>query len=105
MFRKLVLFNDISPRNTDLRMQLKTILNAIEKHKSFVYSEARWRKSQNGREIEFEVRPRSKSKPICSRCRKQRPGYDRLKVRRFGGGQKGPFYFNVKGRAKGAILL
>ena len=64
-------------------MQLKTILNAIEKHKSFVYSEARWHKSQNGREIEFEVQPRSKSKPICSGCRKQRPGYDRLKVRRF----------------------
>ena len=42
-------------------MQLKTILNAIEKYKSFVYSEARWSKSQNGREIEFEVQPRSRA--------------------------------------------
>ena len=66
-------------------MQLKTILNAIEKHKSFVYSEARWSRSQsqNGREIEFQVQPRRNSKPICSGCRKPRPGYDRLKERRF----------------------
>jgi transposase len=64
-------------------MQLKTILNAIEKHKSFVYSEARWSASPDGREIEFEVQPRSNSRPVCSGCQQQRPGYDRQRARRF----------------------
>lgn len=64
-------------------MQLKTILNAVEKHKSFVYSEARWSKNEATREIEFEVRPRVKSEPVCSGCNKKRAGYDKLPPRRF----------------------
>jgi transposase len=61
-------------------MQLKTILNHVEKQKGFVYCEARWSKK---REIEFVLLPRKGSKPICSVCGKKRPGYDRLKTRRF----------------------
>ena len=64
-------------------MQLKTILNAVEKHKSFVYGEARWSKNKKAREIEFDVQPRKNSRPICSGCNKKRPGYDRQAVRRF----------------------
>lgn len=64
-------------------MQLKTILNAIEKHKSFVYCEGRWSKGRKGTGIEFAVRSRSNSKPICSGCGKKRAGYDRLDPRRF----------------------
>ena len=58
-------------------MLLKVILNTVEKHKSFVYSDAGWSKRMSGRAIEFEDQPRKKSKPICSGCGKQRPGYDR----------------------------
>jgi transposase len=64
-------------------MQLKTILNSIEKHKSFIYGEARWSASKTQKEIEIPIKPRRNSKPICSGCGKKRPGYDRLKVRRF----------------------
>ena len=64
-------------------MQLKTILNSIEKHKSFVYKEARWSAKSAQPEIEIPLCPRSNSKPICSGCRKPRPGYDRLPERRF----------------------
>ena len=58
-------------------MLLKTILNTVEKHKSFVYSDARWSK-QPGREIEFDVQPRKNSKPICSGCGRKRPGYEEV---------------------------
>ncbi len=64
-------------------MQLKTILNAVEKHKLFVFGEARWSKNKKAREIEFDVQPRKNSRPVCSGCNKQRPGYDRLAARRF----------------------
>lgn len=64
-------------------MQLKTILNAVEKHKGFVYCEARWSRNKKVREIEFDVQPRKNSRPICSGCNKKRPGYDRLAARRF----------------------
>jgi transposase len=77
-----VLFNDIGSRG-DPKMQLKTILNSIEKYKSFVYSDARWSAGQKGKEIEFELTPRSNSQAICAGCGKKRPGYDRLESRRF----------------------
>jgi transposase len=64
-------------------MQLKTILNSIEKHKSFVYGEARWSASKTRKEIEIPIKPRRNSKPVCSGCGKKRPGYDRLAERRF----------------------
>ena len=83
MIRRLMFLHDIRPGTSHLRMQLKTILNAVEKHKSFVYSEARWSKNKTTREIEFDVQPRKNSRPICSGCNKKRPGYDRLTARRF----------------------
>jgi len=61
----------------------KRILNTVEKHKSFVYSDARWSKQMPGREIEFDVQPRKNGKPICSGCGKKRPGYDCQVARRF----------------------
>ena len=51
-------------------MQLKTILNAVQKHKCFVYGEVRWSKNKTTREIEFEIQPQKNSKPICSGCHK-----------------------------------
>ena len=78
MIRKLVLSHDTGFEKRHPRMQLKTILNAVEKNKSFVYGEARWSKNRTTREIEFDVQLRKNSKPICSGCHKHRPGYDRL---------------------------
>ena len=64
-------------------MHLKTILNRVERHKSFVYGKQPL--VENGAElwIEVEVRSRSNSRPSCSGCGRTGPGYDRLPERRF----------------------
>jgi transposase len=63
-------------------MQLKTILNRVERHKGFVYAAVRF--FGTGRSaLEVEVRERSNSRPICSQCGRRGPGYDRLPARRY----------------------
>ena len=64
-------------------MQLKTILNRIQKFKSFVYGTICWVEDAKEPTIEAELRPRGNSRPICSGCGRRKPGYDRLSVRRF----------------------
>jgi transposase len=64
-------------------MQLKTILNRVERHKSFVYQEARWVEHATCLAIEVSVEPRANGRPICSGCGKRGSGYDRLQPRRF----------------------
>ena len=44
-------------------MQLKTILNRIQKFKSFVYGTIRWVEDGKEPTIEAELRPRSNSRP------------------------------------------
>lgn len=63
-------------------MQLKTILNCVERHKSFVYGEPRWADDTHSA-IEVPLRARANGRPICSGCGQPRPGYDRLAPRRF----------------------
>ncbi len=64
-------------------MQLKTILNSLERHKSFVYQEARWADAKTKTTIEIPIEPRANGRAICSRCSKPAPGYDRQPTRRF----------------------
>jgi len=65
-------------------MLLKTILNAIEPHKGFVFGSVRWRERDGAaKSLEIDIRPRTGSKPICSGCGRKCPGYDRLDERRF----------------------
>ena len=59
-------------------VQLKTILNHVERHKSFVYQEARWADPEAKTEIEIRIEPRANGRAICSGCGQQAPGYDRL---------------------------
>lgn len=63
------------------KMQLKTILNAVEKQKGFVYHRARF--SDDREEILVEIRPHGRSRPVCSGCGRKGPGYDTRPVRRF----------------------
>ena len=56
-------------------MQLKTILNRVQKHSSFVY--------ETVRSIEVEVRPRANARAKCSQCGRAAPGYDTLPPRCF----------------------
>jgi transposase len=64
-------------------MQLKTILNRIEHFKSFVYTQAQMIDEDGNLSIEVTIEPRANGRPICSGCQQVRPGYDRLKPRRF----------------------
>ena len=64
-------------------MQLKTILNRVEKHRSFVYGKAEFVETERGPTIEIEIRPRANARAVCSGCEQPGPGYDTLPVRRF----------------------
>lgn len=64
-------------------MQLKTILNRVEKHRFFVYGHATLRKDAGELVLDIEIHPRANSKAFCSGCMRRRPTYDRLDVRRF----------------------
>lgn len=64
-------------------MQLQTILHRVQRHKSFVYRKARFRDDDQGLALEVTLEPRANGQPVCSGCGKKRPGYDRLRARRF----------------------
>jgi len=65
------------------RMLVKTILNRVERHASFVYGACRLVEEDSRPIIEIEIKARANSQPICSGCNKKRPGYDTLPCRRF----------------------
>jgi len=56
-------------------MQLKTILNRLEKHKSFVYEHVGFVDAEEPR-IEIVVRARTGSQPVCSGCLRKGRAYD-----------------------------
>jgi transposase len=64
-------------------MQLKTILNRVQKFKSFVYTTVHWIEHAGQPALEVEVEPRANGRALCSGCERRRPGYDKLAVRRF----------------------
>ncbi len=64
-------------------MQLKTILNRVQKFKSFVYGAVRWAETAREPTVEVELLPRRGSRPVCSGCSHRRAGYDTLAQRRF----------------------
>ena len=79
---RIGLRNQSSSENTG--MQLKTILNQVERNKSFVYQDARWGRSESGSTtIEVPIVSRANGRPICAGCQPPGPGYDRLPERRF----------------------
>jgi transposase len=64
-------------------MHLKTILNRVAPHKSFVYGKVRWVEEAARPTLEVEIEPRANGRPICSGCGRSCPGYDRLPPRSF----------------------
>ena len=61
---------------------IQTILNRVEKFKSFVYGKAAWR-STTRPGTGGPDRPRKNSRPYCSGCGRRGRPYDRLEERRF----------------------
>ena len=66
-----------------VRMQLKTILNRVQKFKSFVYGRIVWLDAGGNLALLVEIVARANSKPICSGCGHPAPGYDTLPPRMF----------------------
>lgn len=64
-------------------MQLKTILNRVQKHQSFVYGAVRWSEVDTRLSLEIEIQPRANGRAKCAGCQRPRPGYDTLPARRF----------------------
>lgn len=63
-------------------MQLKTLLNRVQKHKGFVYTDVRLLGREVPRVI-VGVRARRRSRGACSDCGRRGPTYDHLEVRHF----------------------
>ena len=57
-------------------MQIKTILNRVQKFKSFVYGTVRYVEDASVPTLEVEIKARLNSRPLCSCCGCKRPGYD-----------------------------
>jgi len=64
-------------------MQLKTILNRVQKFKSFVYGNVVWLDEDENLALLVQIVARANSKPICSGCDNPGPGYDTLPPRMF----------------------
>ena len=57
-------------------MQLKTILNRVQKHASFVYGSVEFVEEDSGVRLEVQIQPRANGRAVCSGCGQRRPGYD-----------------------------
>lgn len=64
-------------------MRLATILNRVEKHKSFVYGSVRFEGSASSPTLVVPIRSRRNGRAVCSGCGDCGPTYDRLAERRF----------------------
>ena len=64
-------------------MRIQTILNRVEKFKSFTYGDAQLEESSDGPALVVQVVARKNSRPYCSGCLNQGRAYDRLEERRF----------------------
>ncbi|HKM84329.1 MAG TPA: ISL3 family transposase [Candidatus Acidoferrum sp.] len=64
-------------------MQLKSILNRVQKYKSFVYEEVEWAEKGQEPSLRVSLRARAHTRPLCSGCRRAGPGYDTLPAREF----------------------
>lgn len=59
-------------------MQLTTILNRVEKFKSFVYNRVQLVDEAGRLTLLVHIKPRANGQSVCSRCDHRRPGYDTL---------------------------
>lgn len=62
-------------------MQLQTILNQVERYKSFTYQRVSWDENAEALTLLVELEHRKNSRPVCSGCGELGPGYDRLSAR------------------------
>ena len=73
----------VTTRTSHNTMQLKTILNRVQKQPGFVYERAELVESAAGLRLNVYLRERLGSNPVCSGCGMKRSGYDRQSERRW----------------------
>jgi transposase len=64
-------------------MEVKTLLNFVEKYKGFVYQDVGWSERKGSPCIVVSIRARKNSKGKCAGCGKRASGYDTLPQRFF----------------------
>jgi len=64
-------------------MRIQTILNRVEKFKSFVYGGVSLEEQDNGPALVVHIQPRRNNRPVCSGRGLRSSAYDRLEERRF----------------------
>jgi transposase len=64
-------------------MRIQTILNRVEKFKSFVYGKACFELEKHGLALVVQIKPRKNNRPFCSGCGRRGRVYDRMEERRF----------------------
>jgi transposase len=64
-------------------MQIKTILNRIQKHRGFVYGPVRLVEATDGLALHVEIYPHARNRPRCSSCGRPGGHYDTLEARAF----------------------
>lgn len=64
-------------------MQIKTILNRIQKHRGFVYGAVQLEDQIGGLALTVDLAPHGRNRPRCAGCAQPGPVYDRLAPRRF----------------------
>ena len=64
-------------------MQIKTILNRIQKHRGFVYGTVQFIGRARGLVLEVDIYPHARNRPRCSGCGRRGPQNNRLPPRQF----------------------
>ena len=64
-------------------MQVKTILNRIQKHRGFIYGAVQFEEQRGGGTLTIDISPHARNRPRCSGCGQRGVPYDRLGQRRF----------------------
>jgi transposase len=64
-------------------MRIQTILNRVEKFKSFVFGAASLEERDDGLTLVVQIKPRKNGRAFCAGCGRPGPVYDRLEERRF----------------------
>ena len=64
-------------------MLIKTLLNKVERFKSFIYGEGSFQAVKDSEALIIDIKPRRNSKPECPECGERCKTYDTQRVRLF----------------------
>ena len=80
---RMAVLTHTTSAETDGGMQVKTILNRLQKHRGFVYGTVQLEEQIAGLALTVEIAPHRRNRPRCASCGQASAVYDRLALRRF----------------------